>query len=190
MYLWNVAAEGGPDRAPATSEPIRPPPVSWPRLRLVGGAADREPSMPMEPEELRGCYRLRRLIEPELAAEACPLLQPAQLDELRSRIPYFTTCSDQVCAALRDFHIELLRPAASRWDLHVLRPLWEETDRVTQALFGRHGRSAAHVIHCVLGCHELLDAYCTRDPDTARAASARYLDGSERMVERLLASTT
>lgn len=187
MYLWNVAAEGGPDRAPATSEPVRPP-VSWPRLRLVGGAADRSLSAPIEPEELRGCYRLRRLIEPELAAEACLLLQPAQLDELRSRIPYYD--SDQVCAALRGFHIELLRPAASRWDLHVLGPLWEETDRLAQALFGRNGRCAAEIINCVLGCYELLDAYRTRDPDTARAASERYLDRSERMVERLLASTT
>lgn len=189
MYLWNVAAEGGHNRAPATSEPARPP-VSWPRLRLVGGAHDREPSVPMDPEELRGCYRLRRLIEPELAAEACLLLQPGQLDELRSRIPYFATSSDQVCAALRGFHIELLRPAASRWDLHILRPLWEETDRLAQALFGRHGRSAAEIINCVLACHELLDAYGTRDPDIARTASARYLDRGERMVERLLESTT
>lgn len=189
MYLWNFAAEGGHDRAPATPEPARPA-VSWPRLRLVGGAHDRECSAPIDPEELHGCYRLRRLIEPELAADACLLLQPAQVDQLRSRIPGFTIGSDQACAALRGFHIDLLRPAASRWDLHVLRPLWEETDRLDRALFRRHGRAAARVIHYVLGCHELLDAYETRDPDAAHAASVRYLDRDERMVERLLASTT
>jgi DNA-binding GntR family transcriptional regulator len=189
MYLWNVAAEGGHSRAPATSEHGRPP-VSWPRLKLVGGAQDRAPSAPMAPEEVRGCFRLRRLIEPELAAEACLLLKPVQLEELRSRIRYLPTDPDQLCAALRGFHIELLRPAASRWDLHVLRPLWEETDRLATALVGRHGPSAAEVISCALGCHELLDAYHTRDPDIARAASARYLVRSERIVDRLLASAT
>ncbi|WP_051581057.1 FCD domain-containing protein [Pseudonocardia acaciae] len=163
--------------------------MPWPSLRLVDDNPRRDSPRPAAPDDVRGWYRLRRLIEPELAAESCLLLQPTHLDELRRRIPEFADDSDNLYAAHRGFQIELLRPAASRWDLNVLRPLWENTDSLAQAGFGRHGRSPDDVTACVAGCHDLLDAYSTRNPALARAACVRYLNRAERIVERLVLPT-
>lgn len=182
MHLWNVAADS-PARYP-TEAPEPVPPLSWRHLRLVGGPDELAPSTLRNADDVRGCYRLRRLIEPELAAESCLLFDPAQLDELRSRIQHFTIDSEHRYAVHRAMHIELLRPAASGWDLRILLPLWDAVDRLAKPALGR---SVDLITGWVAAGHDLLDAYGTRDPGAVRAASVRYLDRGERAVKRFVA---
>ncbi|MBO0874652.1 MAG: FCD domain-containing protein, partial [Pseudonocardia sp.] len=108
--------------APAGAGELMPKPD----LVLVAGRP--QPTVPRyrSIEDVVGLFRMRRFIEPELAAESCVRVSPADLDRLEAHIPFFASDSEQVYAAHRAFHTELLRPAASRWDLRVLRPLWAQ----------------------------------------------------------------
>ncbi|MBO0875807.1 MAG: FCD domain-containing protein, partial [Pseudonocardia sp.] len=128
---------------------------------------------------------MRRFVEPELAAESCVRISPADLDRLEAHIPFFATDSDQVYAAHRAFHTELLRPAASRWDLRVLRPLWAQIDALLHSVFGPEGRTSCDVILTGCACRSLLTGYRTRDPEAARAATLRYLAHAERFAQNV-----
>jgi DNA-binding GntR family transcriptional regulator len=155
-----------------------------PDLVLVAGGRPRA-AAPGMPPDLCGLYRLRRLIEPELSAQSCLLIPSAELDRLEAHIPFSDPRPDHVCAAHRAFHLELLRPAATRWDLRVLRPLWSVTDDLIRTLVAKEGRRASELIrtHCL--CGELITAYRTRDPRVARSVWRRYLHRSEKFVRRL-----
>lgn len=137
------------------------------------------------PPDLCGLYRLRRLIEPELSAQSCLLIPSAELDRLEAHIPFSAPHPDHVWAAHRAFHLELLRPAATRWDLRVLRPLWSVADDLMR-IAAQDGRSTTDIIrsHCL--CGELIAAYRTRDPRAARSTWRRCLLRSEQFVRRLV----
>lgn len=158
-----------------------------PDLVLVAGGARRVSPRRRSADDVLGLYRLRRMIEPALAAESCLRIPSRELDRLEAHIPFFAADSEQVYAAHRAFHLELLRPAASRWDLRVLRPLWAEADGLVRAVFGPEGRTSCDVILTACSCRALLAGYRTRDPKTAHAASQRYLDHAEGFVRRILA---
>src|ERR1700754_954111 len=97
-------------------------------LTLIRGGRQSNPSRSPLFDELRGHYRIRRLVEPDLAAEACLMLSTEELDGLDKRVTALITSSDDAYDAHRAFHTDLLRPAATAWDLRVLRPLWEQAD--------------------------------------------------------------
>lgn len=156
-----------------------------PDLVLVAGCA--QPTVPRyRPiDDVIGLYRMRRFIEPDLAAESCVRISPAELDRLEAHIPFFASDSEQVYAAHRAFHVELLRPAASRWDLRVLRPLWAQLDALVHAVFGPDGRTSCDVVLTGCACRSLLTGYRTRDPDAVHAATLRHLEHSERFIQNI-----
>src|SRR5882757_5370511 len=137
----------------------------------IGAASDlpglttlSEPAKPpsrRELAELGGIFRMRRLIEPELCAQACLLHTDADLDELAAIIPDYHDTSvdpDEFYRAHREFHVRLLAPAATAWDLRVLRPLWQETDRCVRALLDQLGMHPASIPGGAPPCSELLDS--------------------------------
>lgn len=137
-------------------------------------------ALPEAPDaaELGGIFRMRRLIEPELCAKACLLHTDAEFDELEAGIWRFldtTADTDEIYRAHRAFHTRLLAPAATAWDLRVLTPLWQETDRCVRAWLNRLGIHPA-VLPGQPACRELLASFRTRDPEFARAACLRELD--------------
>jgi hypothetical protein len=159
-----------------------------------GGPGESTPAPTERPSrrdlaELGGIFRMRRLIEPELCAQACLLHTDADLDELAAIIPDYHDTSvdpDEFYRAHREFHVRLLAPAATAWDLRVLRPLWQETDRCVRALLDQLGMHPASVPGGTPPCSELLDSFRTRDPEQARVASRRHLDLTARRVREFL----
>lgn len=148
-----------------------------------------KPPSRRELAELGGIFRMRRLIEPELCAQACLLHTDADLDELAELAPNFADTSlppDEIFRAHRDFHFRLLAPAATAWDFRVLLPLWQEADRCVRALLDQHGLHPARLPGGAPPCAELLDAFRTREPEQARAASRRHLDLNARRVRQFL----
>ncbi|MFF7334993.1 FCD domain-containing protein [Streptomyces sp. NPDC008150] len=140
---------------------------------------------PLSREDLRAVYRLRRQIEPELAARACLLLTGpghTQLVELLAALADASLDADEVYEAHHRFHLELLRPAATGWDLRVLGVLWHAAERYVQLSFGARvddpdeprRREAAHAL--------LLDAVLCRDPRLAAQAVTDHLDANERLA--------
>jgi DNA-binding GntR family transcriptional regulator len=161
--------------------------VSRPKLVTIndrpGWTGCAAPKRFRQTSELDGVYRIRRLVEPELAAKACLLLTDAELDELEASLARFPAADPvELGRAARAWLTRLLAPAATPWDLRVLAPLWEETDRCLCAQPDRLGLRPPHAPDSVLPGRELLDSFRTRDPELARAACRRQLDDEARRL--------
>jgi DNA-binding GntR family transcriptional regulator len=137
---------------------------------------------PLDLEELQGIYRLRRRLEPEIAQRSCRLLAPEELDRLEKDALGFGADNrtiHEIYEAHHAFHLALLAPAATGWDLRILTTLWRAAERYIRIGFGRldpdphehQRREHAHV--------ELLDAFRQRDPEVVSAAVHQHLARNE-----------
>lgn len=144
---------------------------------------------PLTHDDLHGIYRLRRQLEPEIAARSCKLLKPADFERLERYVDTFADESlgiDEIYEAHHEFHAELLRPAATAWDLRTLDGLWHAAERYIRLAFGgldavpqEHTRRA-HVHQ------DILDVIRTGDPKKVAAATLHHLDENEKIALRAL----
>jgi DNA-binding GntR family transcriptional regulator len=133
---------------------------------------------PLEVADFDAIYRLRIQLEPPLAGRSTPLQDEASLRELyRLWNRGFDAAADpdeewQNHAA---FHLALVKPAASPWDLRFLSQLWDTAERYQRLVFDydivtpdeQARRSRIH--------RELLDACLAGDPDAVEAAVRDHL---------------
>ena len=159
---------------------------------------------PLDSTDLRGIYRLRRCVEPELAARSCLLLSEPELDGLEAltatldnhrggrvgggRRGDYACGRDEVYRTHHEFHRRLLVPAAARCELLVLKPAWLAAQRYMWLAY-HYRRDCLHVDrHLPRQSHrELLTGFRSRDPATAEAATHRHLDSCEDIAKRALA---
>lgn len=126
--------------------------------------------IPLSHEELDSAFRLRKQIEPELAGIAATLHSPEDLDKLESLLVVCkdpTTSPDLHATAHIDFHLGLLRPAATSMDKRVLTSLIRATSRYARLVMEPLGSPpeqhlAEGPIH-----RKLLEAFRSRDPKAA-----------------------
>jgi DNA-binding GntR family transcriptional regulator len=144
---------------------------------------------PLDLDDLHAIYRLRHQVEPEIAARACRLLPEAEYDRLERQASEFGDLHrgiDEIYEAHHAFHLALLAPAATTWDVRVLTTLWRAAERYIRIGFGRldpnpneHGRRQhAH--------QDLLSAFRTRDAGEAARAVHEHLDQNEAIALRAL----
>ncbi|WP_174187276.1 GntR family transcriptional regulator [Nocardia barduliensis] len=144
---------------------------------------------PLSHDDVHGIYRLRRQIEPEIAGRAAKLLRDTDFARLEGYLAVLADEAqgiDEVYEAHHAFHLGLLRPAATTWDVLVLERLWRAAERYVRLAFaGRdadpeepHRRWCAH--------HELLVATRTRDARKVAAATRRHLAANEEIALRAL----
>jgi len=146
---------------------------------------------PLDAADLAGIYALRRRIEPELAARSCQLLQSPHVQELRRLVGLISDESrglDGVYESHHELHLEMLRPAATAWDLHILSMLWRAAERYIRVAFGGlddhpHEHARRGHVHA-----ELVDAFESGDVDAVRAAVRCHLDANERVAQGALAT--
>jgi DNA-binding GntR family transcriptional regulator len=146
---------------------------------------------PLDADDLHAIYRLRRQIEPDLAAASCRALTEADYTRLQTFAELFADESlgiDDIYDAHHDFHTELLRPAATAWDLRILDTLWRAAERYVRVAFGRldpdpaeHRRRAA--VHT-----DILDTFRTRDARAVRRAVLHHLDENEQIAKSAIPS--
>jgi DNA-binding GntR family transcriptional regulator len=145
---------------------------------------------PVNSEDLRAIYQLRRNLEPEIASRSCLLLTPSLLDGLKSQAAEFGGLDagiDEIYEAHQNLHLALLAPAASHWDVRILTILWRAAERYIRIGFGKldpqpqehHRRADAHL--------ELLEAFQGRDPGVVRQAVLEHLKRNEELALRALA---
>jgi len=142
---------------------------------------------PLSHADLRAVYRLRRQIEPELIGRACLLLTDADHTRLAGYLPVFADAAlgmDEIYEAHHEFHLELLRPAATPWDLRTLEMLGRAAERYIRLSFGGldtdpHEPQRREQAHSVL-----LEAVRRRDPGAAAHALLEHLDTNERIAQR------
>lgn len=137
---------------------------------------------PLDLDELRAIYRLRQRLEPEIAERSCLLLSDADLDELERQAAAFgekTQGMNEIYEIHHAFHLALLMPAATAWDIRVLSTLWRAAERYVRIGFGlldpdpdEHTRRArAH--------EQLVAAFRKREPSAAGMAIREHLSRNE-----------
>ena len=137
---------------------------------------------PLTREELRGIFRLRQLIEPELAARSCSMLSQADLDhaaDLLAEYSHGSDNADELWNVHHELHLALMRPAASEWDLRILAQLWHASDRYTRVVFDTYAvspqeRAVREAMH-----RALLAAARSGSPAEIRRAVSEHLSDNE-----------
>ncbi|MBB5873512.1 DNA-binding GntR family transcriptional regulator [Allocatelliglobosispora scoriae] len=137
---------------------------------------------PLDRDELRSIYRLRKLIECDLAARACLDLTSADLDLAERLLMDYThaeTDADELWELHKQFHLTLLRPALTEWDLRLLEQLWHACDRYTRIVFetyqvGQEERRRREMTHRLL-----LDAARSGSPAELKLAVNEHLAENE-----------
>lgn len=145
---------------------------------MLSYSAGGEVLPPLDDDDLRAIYRLRHQLEPDIAVRSCRLLSDADLDALEREAVGFGALDvwvDDIYEAHRAFHLALLQPAATEWDVRILGTLWRAAERYIRIGFGHlvaspseHGREHAHV--------ELVRAFRSRDGGTVRQAVHDHLE--------------
>jgi DNA-binding GntR family transcriptional regulator len=140
---------------------------------------------PINLEDLQAIYRLRRLLEPDLARRSCLLSTDGDLDRLAGQAVAFgdeSQSMDAIYDGHHEFHLALLGPAATAWDIRILTTLWRAAERYVRIGFGlldpdpdEHARRRrAH--------EELIAVFRRHDPDAAAHAVFTHLDHNERLA--------
>ncbi|MDX6740039.1 GntR family transcriptional regulator [Actinocorallia sp. A-T 12471] len=139
---------------------------------------------PLDPDDVRSIFRLRRMVEPELAAKS--VADRSEDDITRLEQALAETFRDDIGEDQFDLHREyhrlLISPAASEWDLRLLSPLWDASERFSRLVFdpvdaGRDAMEARHSRHAIL-----LTAARGRAADLMRAELTAHLMANERRI--------
>jgi DNA-binding GntR family transcriptional regulator len=144
---------------------------------------------PTDPDDLQAIYQLRRLIEPAIAGRSCGLLTDSDLAGLERMVTAFGdehAGIDSIYEAHRQFHLALLGPAATAWDLRILETLWNAAERYVRIGFGRLDPVPAEHSRRGIAHQELLDAFRSRDVGAVQQAVLRHLDDNERIARRAI----
>ena len=147
---------------------------------------------PLDLEEFHAIYRVRRLIEPDLARRAVPLLEDAELDRLYQAAAEFGGAErsmDDIYGDHRAFHLALVAPAASAWDIRILMMSERATERYVRIGFGlldpdpgeHDRRREAHQL--------LIDEFRKRDPEIAARALDEHLARNEDLAHNALSGS-
>ncbi|MDQ2876557.1 MAG: GntR family transcriptional regulator [Actinomycetota bacterium] len=147
---------------------------------------------PLDLEEFHAIYRVRRLLEPDLARRAVPRLTAAELDRLYQAAAEFGGAErsmDDIYDDHRAFHLALLAPAASAWDIRILMMSERASERYVRIGFGlldpdpseHDRRREAHQM--------LVDEFRQRDPEVAARALDEHLARNEELAHNALSGS-
>lgn len=145
---------------------------------------------PVHLDDLHGIYRLRHRLEPEIASRSCLVLTSDVLDSLEQEAASFGREDlgiDEVYEAHQAFHLALLAPAATEWDIRTLTTLWRAAERYIRIGFRsldpqpqeHRRREHAH--------EDLVTAFRTRDPQAVEQAVSQHLEQNEELAMTALA---
>ena len=137
---------------------------------------------PLDPNSLRGIYRLRQWIEPELAALSAAEHGDASLERLAAVLEamFRQPMAEDSWDMHREFHRLLVVHAAGEWELRTLDGLWYASERFTRLLLDHVAWDEASVGRRRDAHAALLDAARVGDADRLRDALRDHLAENER----------
>ncbi len=144
---------------------------------------------PLNLNDLQAIYRLRRVLEPDLARRSCLMLTVEQLNRLdvdAVNFGYEDLGADAVCDSHLHFHLALLAPAATSWDVRVLTMLWRAAERYVRIGFGLLVRDPHEHERREQTHEDLIAAFRRRDPDLAAQAIYDHLARNEETARMAL----
>ena len=119
---------------------------------------------PLDRDELRAIFRLRQLLEPDLAARSCAFLTDEDFDLWNLH---------------HDLHMVYLRPAATEWDLRILVQLWNACDRYTRVVFDTYAVTPQDRAKREMAHRALFAAARSGSPAEIRRAVSEHLSDNE-----------
>ena len=147
---------------------------------------------PLNLDDLRGIYQLRRTLEPAVGKRSCPLLTDEDLNRLTVQAQGLSTIEQgigDIYDSHHEFHLALLAPASSTWDTRVLTTLWRAGERYIRIGFGQYDHDPAEPDRRAKAHLALVDAFRTRDPEAVAAAIEHHLARNERVALAALGDT-
>lgn len=144
-------------------------------------------------EDLSGIYRLRKLIEGDLAERIVGNLSEETLTETKQALEEYAEVEREpasLAAAHHAFHAAMLADVAGSADMRVLQTLWKSSDRYLHLLMSdidnspeaREGRIEEH--------QKILDIAETGDGKALRKAWVDHLESSEKALLAALADSS
>lgn len=143
---------------------------------------------PLDPDDVRSIYRLRIRLEPELAALSAAKRSDRDTAELDALVQamFDAPPGEERLDIHRELHTALIRPAASRWDLRLLGPLWDAAERYSRLVFDPvewTDETAAERRHAH---QDLVAAGCSDDPRKVENELRHHLESNlETILHRL-----
>jgi DNA-binding GntR family transcriptional regulator len=147
---------------------------------------------PLDIDDFQDLFRLRRLIEADVATRSARLLTPERLavverlyEEMRSLL--LAGPAAHVSPVHSRLHLALL-PGATRWDRQVLEQLWIATDRYIQFyVLGAHSDAAR--VRLILELHDaLVEVARHPTPASLRAAVTQHIKLSADVISAAIES--
>lgn len=140
-------------------------------------------------DELRRVCWLRRAIEPELAARSCTTVDFDELGGLgHVLVKHLAEVdpSDESYDVYREAYFRLVSPAASAFELRIVRMLQQAHEQNVRAASIRsgNGRPYRSLAKSLL---QLISIASRRDPERTRTAATRHIDLGEEVAVRALA---
>ena len=146
---------------------------------------------PINLDEFHSLYRIRRMLEPDLARRSVLSLSDDELDRLHNAAAAFggvDRSMDDIYEDHRAFHLALIAPAASSWDTRILTLLWRASERYVRIGFGlldpdpleHERRREAHQL--------LVDQFRKKDPEMAASALDDHLTHNEDLAHDAISS--
>lgn len=146
---------------------------------------------PLNRRQLEDAHRLWIVISEDVAGRACSRYTDEQLAHAEELLDTFTALpqdSEEAFELHQRFHMQLLEPGASEWDLRLLDMLWMAIERAARAAYGGLAEVAAPKTPNQWAYDEhrpLLDAARARD---VRRLKRELRDHHKRHLETLLAA--
>lgn len=140
---------------------------------------------PINPEDFDDVYRLRRLLEGQIAEKTAELMTPDRLELLDGTLAELERIITRgnafdVYSVHARFHL-LMLPSASEWDQRLLDQLWVASERYIQLYVG--ARPNPDVATEIIAAHQLLVEAARRgDTSEIRDAVIEHVDYSHRII--------
>lgn len=140
---------------------------------------------PLDLDDLQAIYRLRRLLEPDVARRSCLVISDDDLDQLQREADNFGD-ADQTMQAMYDahheFHLALFAPAATTWDTRMLSTLWRAAERYIRIGFGLLDPDTSEHTRRRHAHTDLVTVFRRHDPDAAAQAVHDHLAHNEQIA--------
>lgn len=153
---------------------------------LVQFRRGRRPQIaPINVDDFADVFRLRALLEGQIAERSAELMTPERLillEETLGELEHIITRGNafDVYSVHARFHL-LMLPSATDWDSRLLDQLWVASERYIQLYVG--ARPDPEVADKIIGAHRLLvDAARSGDSDTVRSAVIDHVDYSHKLI--------
>lgn len=146
---------------------------------------------PVDLAELHSIYRIRKVLEPDLARAACITLSDDELDRLHAaaaELGRFDLSMDDTYEDHNAFHMALLQPAVTVWDARILNMLWRAAERYVRVGFGLMDPDPNEHIRRKEAHQYLVAEFRKRDPDAAARALEEHLARNENLADAALAN--